>query len=145
MTRDLARSFPRDNSGAISVEFVVVFPLLVLLLMLIVFVSLLISTASDVQQITHEMARASFKYLGDSSITNICAKLRSDVLPHMLENSALLSVDRFTLLDCPGQPDASGFITITARYDFAGSIVQSIGEMFNFDLGLITRSSRIKP
>lgn len=140
-----ANRYITDEKGAISVEFVVIFPLLLALLLAIVFISLLISTASDVQQVAHDLARASLRYIGRSDVADICAKLRSDVLPNLIDASILLKPSQFSLPNCPSQPDANGFVTVAVSYNYAGSTVQAVGNSLGVDIGVISRSSRIMP
>lgn len=138
-------AFLRRTDGAITTEFVIIFPLVILLIFFVIFVSLLISTASDVQQIAHELSRASLSYLtGSSPPADVCEVLRSDVLPRLIEASVLVASDSLTLPSCAGQPDASGFVTITVTYDFVGSYVEWLGANFNLDVGLISRVSTIR-
>ncbi|MFE3836886.1 TadE/TadG family type IV pilus assembly protein [Pseudogemmobacter sonorensis] len=137
----------RREDGAITVEFVIVFPLVLALLFLIVFVSFLISTASDVQQVAHELARQSIGQLSRAEPpADVCKALAEDtVLMEMLTRQSLL-LDRadLTVLPCPNAPDADGFVTVTVTYNFAGSFVQSLGQNFGVNMGIITRTSIVR-
>lgn len=147
MKRSLAclAGFLRRTDGAITAEFVIIFPLVILLIFFIIMVSMLIATSSDIQQIAHELSRASFAYLtGSSPPADVCAVLRTDVLPRLIEASTLVSAEKLTLPACAGQPDASGFVTITVTYDFVGSYIAWLGENFNIDIGQITRTSTLR-
>ncbi|MDZ4394368.1 TadE/TadG family type IV pilus assembly protein [Cypionkella sp.] len=136
------RRFWRSTDAAVTTEFVIIFPLIILLIFFIVMISLLIGTTSDVQQIAHELARASFRYLGGATPpADLCAALRTDVLSHLIDASVFITSSNLTLPACPGQPDANGYITITVTYNFAGSFVHELGQNFGLDIGLITRSS----
>lgn len=137
-------AFLRRETGAVTVEFVVIFPLIILLVTLIVFSSLLLSAASDVQQIAHDLARASFAYVDASPpVADFCASLRSLVLPQLIGTTLTIQPAHLVLLPCPGMPDAAGYITITVTYDFAGSFIQSLGRNLGVELGQITRSAII--
>ena len=144
--RPLSR-FCRDTDGAITAEFVIIFPLVMLLIFPIVFVSLLIATTSEVQQVAHELARATFRYFDpDAPTANLCGRLRAEILPALIDHTLTLGADKLTLQGCPVQPEAGGLyrITVTVTYNFAGSAVQALGENFGLDVGIITRSSMVQ-
>ncbi len=138
-------AFLAGRDGAITVEFVIIFPLLMMVIFLIVFVSLLLSTTSDVQQVASDLARKSLSQVGADDVPDICVPLRQNVLPSLIEDALLLQADKLTLEPCPDQPDAGGFVTVTVTYNFAGSFVQSLGQSLGADLGIITRSARVMP
>lgn len=141
-TAPLLRTFLANRDGAVTTEFVIIFPIVIGLLFLITFVSLLVSTASDVQQVAHELARAAFPYAAQKAEgADICATLRTSVLPRLIEQSLLLSPDKFTLLPCPAAPDAQGFITMQITYNMAGDYVAELGRNFGLNLGSLARSA----
>lgn len=135
-------TFMREEDGAITTEFVIIFPVVMALLFLIVFISLLIAAVSDVQQIAHDLARSSFRHLGAAEPpADICSVLAAEALPGLVVNSLLLSTEKLAVMPCPGQPDPGGYFTISVNYTFAGDAVQSIGETFGIEIGTVTRSS----
>lgn len=137
----------RREDGAITIEFVIIFPLVLALLFLIVFVSFLISTASDVQQVAHELSRQSIGLLARAAPpADVCTALANDavLMDFLTGQSVLLNAADLTVLPCPGAPDANGFVTVTVTYNFSGSFVQSLGQNFGVDLGIITRTSTIR-
>ncbi|WP_283179171.1 TadE/TadG family type IV pilus assembly protein [Gemmobacter sp. 24YEA27] len=141
------RSWAKREDGAITIEFVIIFPLFLAFLFLIVFVSFLIATASDVQQLAHELARQSIGRLSRATPpADVCKSLADDeiLMGVLIGQSVLLDPADLTVLPCPGAPDANGFVTVQVTYNFAGSFVQSLGQTFGVDLGIITRISAIK-
>ncbi|MCB5408739.1 TadE/TadG family type IV pilus assembly protein [Pseudogemmobacter faecipullorum] len=143
----LIRRWLGNEDGAITVEFVIIFPLLLALLVLIVFVSMLISTASDVQQVAHELARQSVSRLSRSAPpADVCKAMASDqaMIDQLLRQSVLLKSKDLKIQPCPTSPDAQGFVTVTVTYNFAGSFVQALGRNFGVDLGILTRVSTTK-
>ena len=143
----LLRRWLGNEDGAITVEFVIIFPLLLALLVLIVFVSMLISTASDVQQVAHELARQSVSRLSRSTPpADVCKAMAADkpMIDQLLRQSVLLKSKDLKILPCPTSPDAQGFVTVTVTYNFAGSFVQALGRNFGVDLGILTRVSTTK-
>ena len=142
-----ARAWARREDGAITVEFVIIFPLVLAFLFLIVFVSFLISTASDVQQVAHELARQSIgQFSRATPPPDVCVALANDdaLMNALVRQSVLLDAADLTVLPCPDAPDEGGFVTVKVTYNFAGSFVQSLGQSFGVDLGIITRVSTIK-
>ena len=137
------QGFPTREDGAVTVEFVIIFPILVLMLMLIVAVSLYIATASEVQQVAHELARESLRVVNGPG-GDICTVLAGR-LADFVQGTAFLNVDRFAPLGaCPGQPDANGMVTIAVTYDLVGSGLQGLGEYVGFNFGQIVRQSSIQ-
>lgn len=141
------RYYCADERGAITVEFVIIFPLVLLLLFLIIFTSLLIATASDVQQIAHELSRQSLGRMArNPSAPDICTEMSHDsVLMHGLtRNSLLIDPAKLVVRPCPEQPDTNGFVSISVSYNFAGSFVQALGQNFGVNLGIIHRGSAFR-
>ena len=132
----------RSESGAVTAEFVILFPSVVALIGFLVLISLMISTTSDVQQVAHELARKSFRHLnGSTPPSDVCDKLRQEDLAGIVRETRLVRADKLTLRPCPGQPDAQGRVTIIVDYNFGGDFVQGLARSFGVDLGTITRSS----
>ncbi|MDQ2065353.1 TadE/TadG family type IV pilus assembly protein [Xinfangfangia sp. CPCC 101601] len=139
--------FIKSSSGGVTVEFVIIFPLMVLLLILIVFASLLVSTASDVQQFAHELSREALGRFGSgAAITDVCTQMANDsgLMSRLLSQTLLVEPSKLTVLACPSQPSADGFVTVQVSYNFAGSLVQALGQNFGLDMGIISRSSTIR-
>lgn len=147
MTRRL-RNFLAREDGALTVEFVIIFPLVLLFLFLIIFVSLLISTASDVQQVAHELSRQSLgRFSRSEAVEDVCQDLASEsvLMNRLIGQSLLIDPAKLVIQPCPNMPAADGFVTVTVTYNFAGSLVQALGQNFGLDLGIITRSSAVRP
>lgn len=134
----------RAEAGAVTVEFVVIFPAFLLMLALIAFVSLLIASQSEVQQVAFELARKGFSLVGQNYEGDICLKLGQDYLPALAENSLTLSAAKFEpMATCPNQPAASGLLTISVTYDLAGGAASQFSQMLGVNLGQITRSASV--
>lgn len=135
------------EDGGVTVEFVIIFPLLFLFLILIIFVSMMISTASDVQQLAHELSRQALGRLSSgATVADICLQMAADntMMNKLIAQTVLVDASKLTVLPCPGQPSSDGYVTVTVTYNFAGSLVQALGQNVGVDLGLITRSSTIR-
>lgn len=145
---------PRQNrnglgaeDGGVTVEFVVIFPLLFLFLILIIFVSMMISTASDVQQLAHELSRQALARLNSGAvIADVCQQMAKDtaLMTKLIAQTVLVDASKLTVLPCPGQPSSDGYITVKLTYNFAGSLVQALGQNLGVDLGVISRSSTVR-
>lgn len=135
--------FLSDESGLITIEFVIMFPLLVFFLLFIFATSLYIGTASDLQQAVQTLARSSIGILSEGGDdVDLCAVLDSDVLPAVIEQSPLLSLDRITFpASCTDQPAEDGGIYLTIEYNLAGSALKSIASSVGMDFGTISRSA----
>lgn len=130
-----------SEAAAVTAEFVIILPVVLALVFLIVFVSLYISAASDLQQIAHDLARYSFRFAGRTEAGNLCPTLQNTILPVLIDASLILRQDSFTLVSCDIPAGSDGLISIAVRYDFAGSYVQSIGNLFGLNIGILNRTS----
>ena len=137
----IARCFFRSEAAAVTAEFVIILPLVLALVFLIAFVSLYIAAASDLQQIAHDLARYSFRFAGRAEAGNLCPALQTTILPVLIDASLILKPESFSLISCAGPSGTEGVISIAVRYDFAGSYVQSIGNLFGLSIGTIDRTS----
>lgn len=134
--------FSKDQAGAVTTEFVIIFPVVIALIFFVVFISLLIASVSDVQQIAHELSRGSLRY-SDPNMphADICSQLAAELLPQLLEQSFFLDPSKLTVLPCPNQPEVSGRFTVSIQYSFLGDYVKSVGENLGIALGDVARSS----
>lgn len=141
--KPLVVRFLRDESAAVTVEFVILFPALVAFLLLIFATSIYIGTASDVQQLAQMLARASLPIVnGPEPIGDICARLGNDVLPTIIDQSPLLRMENVSFpASCPSQPSQDATITVTVTYDLTGSTLQALSEMLGLGFGRIERSA----
>lgn len=136
-----------SDDGGVTLEFVVIFPLLFLFLILIIFVSMMISTASDVQQLAHELSRQALGRLSSgATIADVCQQMATDstLMNNLIAQTVLVDANKLAVLPCPGQPSSDGYITVKLTYNFAGSLVQALGQNLGVDLGVITRSSTVR-
>ncbi len=139
------RSFFRDECGVVTIEFVVIFPLILLILAFIAFVSFAVAAQSEVQQVAFELVRFGMLLANNSGFEgDICAKLNSDYLPQLIANSVTLSASGFQSLEaCPNQPDANGVLTIAVTYNMAGSLAEVFSGFLGVSLGNITREASV--
>lgn len=142
---DRVYKFRSSHDAAVTAEFVVIFPLVLALLFLIVFISMYIAAASDLQQVVHDLARYSYRYSGQAASNDLCASLRTQAVPVLVEATFMLKPDSFTLVSCSAPQGPDRVVTITATYDFAGSFVQSLGRTFGLSVGIISRQSVFIP
>lgn len=140
------RRFAASEAGSVTIEFVILFPVLVFFLMFIVAVSFYIGTASDLQQAAQALARASIGILsGPEPVGDLCARLHADVLERVISQSPLLDAAKVTLPQtCADQPDAGGRVTVTLTYDLLGSALEGIGRNVGMIFTQITRTGVIQ-
>lgn len=141
--KSAASRFLGDKSAAVTVEFVIIFPALVAFLLFIFATSIYIGTASDVQQLAQMLARASLSIVnGPEPIGDICARLGSEVLPNIIDQSTLLRIENVSFpASCPAQPSQDGTVTVSVIYDLTGSTLQAVSEMLGLDFVRIERSA----
>ena len=135
----------RGESGAVTIEFVVIFPLILLILAFIAFVSFAIAAQSEVQQVAFELTRFGMLLAQDPGFDgDICTALASDYMPRLIENTVTLSAENFSTMGaCPGQPDASDVLTVSVTYDMVGSLANAFSGTLGITLGEITRQASV--
>lgn len=140
------RGFALAESGFVTIEFVILFPLLVFFLMFIIAVSFYIGTASDLQQAAQSLARASIGILnGPDPVGDLCTRLRDEVLDTVVSQSPLLDATKISLPGtCADQPTASGQVTVTVTYNLLGSTLESIGRNVGMNFTQITRTGVVQ-
>lgn len=140
------RRFLRDDRGAVTVEFMILFPVILFFLFFIIAVSFYIATASDVQQAAQSLARAAIGVAnGPEPVGDICTRLGQEVLAEVIEHSPLLDPAKAALpASCASQPNDSGMLTITLTYDLLGSSLQAIGNTAGFSFTQIMRSASVQ-
>jgi Flp pilus assembly pilin Flp len=137
--------FWNDENGVVTIEFVIIFPLILILLAFIAFVSFAIAAQSEVQQVAFELARFGMIIADDPGFSgDICTKLGTDYLPQLIANSVTLNASAFqALAPCPDQPDTNSVFTVSVTYDLAGSIADVFSEFIGVKLGEITRHASV--
>ncbi|GHG93855.1 TadE/TadG family type IV pilus assembly protein [Pseudodonghicola xiamenensis] len=135
--------FGAEEAGMVTIEFVIIFPILVFFLLFIFATSLYIGTASDLQQAVQTLARASVGVLSEGGEEiDLCSVLSTDFLPTVIEQSPLLSLDRITFpTSCADQPGDDGGIHLTMEYSLAGSALKSVAQSVGMEFGTISRSA----
>lgn len=133
-----------EEDGAVSVEFMILLPALLLFVVFIFVVSLYLGTASDVQQAAQTLARATLPLLnsGEENIDVCASLLSSNMVQAVIDQTAFLSIDNLTFpASCTDQPAADGSVTITLVYNLAGSTLNSLSSLVGLDFVQIERSA----
>ncbi|MGN0933853.1 TadE/TadG family type IV pilus assembly protein [Falsigemmobacter intermedius] len=138
-------AFLRDTRGAVTVEFVIIFPVVVMLLLIIVYFSLMLAAVSDVQQVAHELARLGLRYSAETNAASLCAKLRTTDLPGLIAQSVSALDAQKMLITCTltNDPVLSGvrFLEVAVRYDFAGQTLADLGRSVGISIASVTRTA----
>lgn len=139
------RHFKKED-GSISVEFAVIFPIFILMLFFIISVSIYIATASEVQQIAFELARAAIGIVdGSQNELDICTTLATNVLPGLLDNAVFLDPAKLApLVPCPDQPLENRSISITLSYSLNESALQELATSAGLNFGIIVRTAQVQ-
>ncbi|KGM86497.1 TadE-like protein [Roseovarius mucosus DSM 17069] len=126
-------------------EFVILFPALILFLIFIVGVTLYLGIASDVQQAVQRLARASvgIQY-GPAPVGDLCARLSTEVLDRIIEQSPFLQIDNVVFpTSCADQPDESGTVTLTLVYNVPVGVIHTVADLLGSGMARIERSATI--
>lgn len=139
------RRWSEESTGAVTVEFVILFPALIAFLIFIVGVSLYLGVASDVQQAVQRLARASvgIQY-GPPPVGDLCARLSAEVLDDIIEQSPFLQIDNVVFpTSCADQPDESGTVTLTLAYNVPVGVIQTVADFLGSGMARIEREATI--
>lgn len=130
-----------EERGAVSVEFAVIIPGVLLLLSLFVSASFLLATDSDVQQLAHELARGSLAVFDTTQpIEEGCNELRAQLLPELVHGLPLLEAQRVVSVRCDFN-EATSFLTVGIEYDLRGTFGSVAGRLVGLDLDSVARHS----
>lgn len=138
------RRFRSDESGTSSVEFVIIFPAIVIVILTFVAISTYIATLSDVQQVASDLARQSVRYvdMGENQ-DELCNSLSDDILPGLTQQFSFATETRITGVDCTMSADRTD-ISVSVTYDLNGHYIQRFGKTVGLDVGVFTRSGFMK-
>ncbi len=133
--------FLHDTRGSVTIEFVIIFPFVIMLILFILFASTLIATASDVQQLAYELARESVGTAGESE-ESTCVALEQRVKVLAATTAMLSPTNVKDKLVCT--LNADGYLTVKVDYNIAGSSIANFADKIGLK-GTITRSAKIRP
>lgn len=128
------------EDGAVAVEFAVILPLFIGLILTAVSASLHFATTSDLQQLAHELARSSLRYAPDSGW---CDALTTDWLTRFAANLPMLNPPDIQSVQCDYDV-ASGIAEVSVTYDAANSAGSILGRLVGLDMGTIARQSFVR-
>lgn len=135
------RNFRTDTSGSATVEFVILFPAIVMMILAIIALCIFIACLSEVHQLATELTRMSVRYvdLGYSS-TDICQRLSDDVLPRSLEGLVFVDIGALETVQCSVMqvPDTT---SVAVTYDFGRSEFGGVLGLIGMDGLQVTRSA----
>jgi hypothetical protein len=140
------RRFAACETGSVTIEFVIWTPLVLYVGVAMFVLSYYLATASEVQQVAHEMARSSLGLVHVDEVEgDLCAAMEQVVLPRVVSRMAIVNIARFGRVEnCPAVPDANGFLTVGVSYDLDDSTLHSLGRMIGFDFGPVVRVSTVQ-
>jgi hypothetical protein len=146
-----SRSFPRlrdfaqGERGSITAEFLIWAPLVFYVGVAMFVLSYYLATASEVQEVAHELARSSFGLVNVDLVEGDLCEAMNDELPDVVSRMAIVNVGSFSPVEaCPAMPDADGYITVSVEYDLTGTALHSLGRIIGFDFAPVVRSSTVQ-
>jgi hypothetical protein len=134
--------FLRDTAGAVSAEFVIILPALLMIFILIASASMLLVTSSEVQQVSFELTRGSLRYYEPGiQASALCADLQKQLAPSVIKTGNFLTAERFTSISC--NLDSANALTVTVIYDMTSHPVMRLGSFIGLDIPSFTRTSKM--
>lgn len=142
LTRKIRR-YLRRESGASTVEFVVIFPFLVFLIIFILWASSLIGAASDVQALAHQLSRRSLTYF--QTPATLCNQLRTVELEEARKHVASRIPANRLVVTCTVTKDKPYMglsqVDVEVTYNFAGQTLADLGRNFGVSFTSIKRKA----
>lgn len=136
------RRFTRDPSGAVSTEFVIILPALLMIFILIISGSMMLVTSAEVQQVSFELTRGSLRYYEPGIQADaLCAVLQNDLAPSVVKTGDFLTPSRFTSITC--DLDATQALSVTVTYDMTNHPMNILGRYIGLSIGQFTRTSKM--
>lgn len=136
-------SWKGNESGASTVEFVLLLPFMIGFLGLIAASSLYLALSSDVQQLAHELARASLPRAESTQTEADCDSLRDRWVPPLASNLPMLDAARVLAVNCRQDTDAD-ILQVTVDYDTRGTLAAILGGLVGMEFDSFRRSSFIR-
>ncbi|NNU79472.1 pilus assembly protein [Halovulum dunhuangense] len=124
-----------------TVEFVIIFPMLMGFLLLVFTASMFIATISEVQQLSFELARASLVFFDQPDVyPDFCQGLLAERLDVLADNFSRLEPGRIADVNCSIDP-VSSLIEVSVDYDFEDDFLSRMGRLIGLELQSVTRRS----
>lgn len=140
------RRFAASEHGGITIEFLIWTPTIFYVGVAMFVLSYYLATASEVQQVAHELARSTLGLVNVAQVEgDICEEMNASVLPNVVSHMAIVHLGQFVPVQpCPSYPDADGFLTVSVTYDLKGSALHSLAKIIGFDFETLTRVSTVQ-
>ena len=116
-----------------------------MLFSLIASVSVLVVTASEVQQVSFELTRGSLRYYEPGiAPAAVCSDVATRLVPSMVASGNFITANRFTHIGCSmdGSSDAPA-LTVTVTYDMTNNPAMALAGFVGIDVASFTRSSKM--
>lgn len=138
--RSSASEFLQADSGASTVEFVILLPFMISFLALVAAASLYFAMASDVQQLAHELARSALPVLDEE---DWCEDVTARMVTPLAENLPLLDAERVQGVEC-ALDEATGIASVTVDYNLQGTLAAFFGRLIGMDFSRFVRHSFVQ-
>jgi hypothetical protein len=130
-----------DPAGAVSVEFVIVLPVLLVFLLIYAAAAMHFAVSSDVQQLAHELARSALPYVGQEDWCSTVIQLWAEPLSVRLP---LLDPARLGQIQCALDPQRN-LAEVVVRYDTSGTPGSILGRLVGLNFDEMVRRSMVRP
>lgn len=133
----------RCEAGSVSVEFVIVLPVLLAIFVFIGTASHLYAVSSDIQQTSFELARRSIAMADtEGSPTAACAKLLRDYThADVARIGVFLSEENVKSLSCVEL--SRNFVSVEISYDVSNNPVVGLGRLVGIKIDTLSRKTVI--
>lgn len=134
--------FLHNTSGAVSAEFVIILPALLMIFALMASGSMLLVTSAEVQQVSFELTRGSLRYYEPGIRSDaLCANVKNELAPSVVKTGSFLQPSWFTNITC--NLDASNALSVTVTYDMSNHPLNILGSYVGLEISQFTRTSKM--
>lgn len=130
--------FLRDEDGSATVEFAILFPAMLSLVIGCCWLALYATTVGNVQQLTYEVARQTLHYrTAPAENPDLCGHISSVLVPSLAESFPALDPGRLSTARCTPAIEG-GWVSLTLNYDATGQGFAPLIKVFNSGTPSIT-------
>ncbi|WP_164871646.1 TadE family protein [Solirhodobacter olei] len=133
--------FAAKTDGAVTAEFVIILPVFIMLFVMMVAISVILATASEVQQVSFDLTRGSLRYYEPGiDPATLCSDVKTRLAPSVMQSGIFLEESQFTNLRCAMDPSADK-VTVSVTYKMPDNPAMWLAGMVGIDVSSLTRSS----
>ncbi|MEQ9448000.1 MAG: pilus assembly protein [Rhodospirillaceae bacterium] len=123
--------FARSENGSATVEFAILFPVIISLIIGACWLAIYAVAVGNVQQLTYEVARQTLHYrTAPRDAPDLCSHIGSVIVPRLAASFPVLDPARLSTAECVSH-ERGDWVSLTLRYDASGNGFAPIMKIVN--------------